>query len=101
MSNRRDFIVKFGLGASTLAVANAWAQPTALAETDTQATALGYKVDTAKVDATKFPKHSVAQKCNNCALYQGKATDAVAGCPLFPRKLVAGKGWCDAWAVKA
>ncbi len=100
MSNRREFIVKFGLAGGALTAVNAWAQPAALAEADAQATALGYKVDTTKVDAKKFPKHTVAQKCNNCALYQGKATDAVAACPLFPRKTVVGKGWCNAWAAK-
>ena len=38
---------------------------------------------------------------NYCALYQGKATDPAAACPLFAGKQVAGKGWCSAWAKKA
>ena len=101
MSNRREFIVQFGLASGALATSKAWAQPAALTETDAQATALGYKADTTKVDTKKFPKHSPEQKCNNCALYQGKATDASGGCPLFAGKSVAGKGWCSAWAKKA
>ena len=101
MSNRREFIVQVGLASGALAGANAWAQPAALAETDAQAIALSYKADTTKVDAKKFPKHTTEQKCNNCALYQGKATDSAGGCPLFAGKSVAAKGWCSAWAKKA
>ena len=101
MSNRREFMVQFGLAGSVLTAGNAWAQGAPLAETDAQATAMGYKADTTKVDAKKFPKHTVEQRCNNCALYQGKAADAAGGCPLFAGKSVAGKGWCNAWAKKA
>ena len=72
-----------------------------VAETDPQATALGYKADTTKVDKAKFPKHEAAQKCGNCQLYQGKAADAAGPCPLFAGKQVAANGWCSAWAKKA
>jgi hypothetical protein len=78
----------------------AQAQPARLDEKDPQAVALGYVHDTTKADKKKFPKHDNAQKCNNCALYQGKATDAWGGCPLFAGKQVAGAGWCSAWAKK-
>ena len=100
MSNRREFIVQFGLAGSVLTAGNTRAQGAPLAETDAQAAALGYKADTTKVDGKKFPKHTAEQRCNNCALYQGKAADAAAACPLFPAKQVAGKGWCSAWAKK-
>jgi hypothetical protein len=33
-------------------------------------------------------------------LYQGKASDAWGGCPLFAGKQVSGKGWCSAYAKK-
>ena len=69
-------------------------------EKDAQAVALAYVHDTTKVDKKKFAKHSNDQKCNNCALYQGKAADAWGGCPLFGTKQVAGPGWCSAWAKK-
>jgi hypothetical protein len=62
---------------------------------------LGYVADTAKADSKKFPKHTKDQKCNNCALFQGKATDAAGGCPLFGVKQVTAAGWCSAWAKKA
>ena len=70
-------------------------------EKNPQAAALGYVADTTKADGKKYPKHTTSQLCNNCALYQGKATDAAGGCPLFAGKQVAGKGWCSAWNKKA
>ena len=66
-----------------------------------QAVALGYKADTTKVDAKKFPKHAATQNCANCALFQGKAGDKAGGCPLFAGKTVTATGWCSAWAKKA
>ena len=101
MNNRREFVIQLSLGGSALVTGQAFAQAPMLAETDATAVALGYKADTTKVDAAKYPKHAAAQLCTNCVLYQGKATDAAAGCPLFAGKQVAGKGWCSAWAKKA
>lgn len=72
-----------------------------LSETDPQAVNLAYKADGTKTDKTKYPKYSQDQKCNNCALYQGKVSDKAAGCPLFAGKQVAGNGWCTAYAKKA
>ena len=69
-------------------------------EKDAQAAALGYVADAKRVDSKKFPKFAAGQLCSNCALYQGKAADKVAGCPLFGVKQVAGPGWCSAWAKK-
>ena len=70
-------------------------------EKDPQAAALGYVADAKRVDVKKYPKYAAGQLCSNCALYQGKATDKQAGCPLFGAKQVAGPGWCSAWAKKA
>ena len=70
-------------------------------EKDAQAVALGYVADAKRVDTKKFPKFVAGQNCTNCALYQGKASDKAAACPLFAGKLVAGPGWCSAWAKKA
>jgi hypothetical protein len=77
------------------------AQAAKVEENDPQAKALGYVHDSAKADQAKFPKHTVAQKCANCQLFQGKATDATGACPLFAGKLVASTGWCSAYAKKA
>jgi hypothetical protein len=102
--DRRRFLV---IGSSALAVAAAIAAPRARAqaakldEKDPQAAGLGYRHDTTKVDGAKFPNHSAQQQCSNCALYQGKASDALGGCPIFAGRQVAAKGWCSAWAKKA
>jgi hypothetical protein len=101
LSNRRVFIMQVVAGTSALAAAGAATAQARLEESDPQAVALGYKHDTAKVDKAKFPKHTPAEKCNNCQLYQGKATDPWGGCPLFGAKQVNGNGWCSAWAKKA
>jgi hypothetical protein len=100
-NTRRQFLIMSAAGAATLSL-NHLAQAQAMvAETDPQAQALGYKADTTKVDTKKYPKHASTQRCDNCALYQGKAGSAAGGCSLFAGKQVAGAGWCSAWAKKA
>ena len=67
---------------------------------DAQAKALGYILDTSKVDPKANPLHKPEQKCSNCLQYQGKAADAEAPCTIFANKLVVGAGWCKVWAKK-
>lgn len=98
-TTRRIFLMTLAAGGSLLATA-ARGQ-TKVDEKDPQATALGYVADATKTDTKKFPKYAAGQMCSNCALYQGKPSDAAGGCPLFGAKQVAGKGWCSAWAKKA
>ena len=101
---RRVFMLGLAGGGLVLGAGahlQARAQPKLLDEKDPQATALGYVAEAGKADVKKFPKYAAGQTCANCALYQGKASDAAAACPLFAGKLVAGKGWCSAWAKKA
>jgi len=98
-TSRRVFLLQVAACGSALTATAVHAQAK-LSEKDPQAVALGYLDDTSKVDKKKYPKHTKEQKCSNCALYQGKATDALGGCPLFGTKLVAGPGWCSAWAKK-
>jgi High potential iron-sulfur protein len=96
---RRVFLMTLAASGTALATR---AQAQALVdEKDPQAAALGYVADAKRVDAKKYPKYAAGQVCSNCALYQGKATDKAAGCPLFAGKQVAGPGWCSAWAKKA
>lgn len=99
MTNRRVFILQSVIGTSALASGVAMAAPMA-SETDATAKSLGYVADTTKADKAKYPKHTNEQHCGTCALYQGKAA-AQGGCPLFPGKDVANKGWCSAYAKKA
>ena len=98
-TNRRVFLMQVAAAGTLMAATSAQAQAK-LDEKDPQAVALGYVADTAKADGKKFPKHTKDQKCNNCALFQGKAADASGGCPLFGTKQVAAGGWCSAWAKK-
>jgi hypothetical protein len=100
-SNRRVFLMQVAASGTALVGLQAQAQATKVDEKDAQAVALGYVADTAKADKKKFPKHAVEQRCSNCALYQGKASDAAGGCPLFGTKVVTAAGWCSAWAKKA
>ncbi|MCY7307841.1 MAG: high-potential iron-sulfur protein [Rhodoferax sp.] len=95
---RRIFLMTLTAGGVAL-VSGAHAQAK-LDEKDPQAVALGYVAEASKADTKKFPKYAAGQNCANCALYQGKATDAAGGCPLFGTKQVAAKGWCSAWAKK-
>lgn len=96
---RRVFLMT--LAASGAALSTAAQAQAMLDEKDAQAIALGYVADAKRVDVKKFPKFVAGQNCTNCALYQGKASDKVGGCPLFGAKQVAGPGWCSAWAKKA
>ena len=96
---RRVFLMTLAASGAALTT---HAQAQALVdEKDAQAAALGYVADAKRVDVKKYPKFVAGQNCTNCALYQGKATDKAAGCPLFTGKQVAGAGWCNAWAKKA
>ena len=95
---RRVFLITLAASGAALAAS---AQAQALVdEKDAQAAALGYVADAKRVDVKKYPKFAAGQNCANCALYQGKATDKAAACPLFAAKQVAGAGWCSAWAKK-
>ncbi|WP_426147207.1 high-potential iron-sulfur protein [Polaromonas sp. DSR2-3-2] len=103
-SNRRTFVIQSVVGASVLAstrLVQAQAAAPLVLETEPQAVALGYKADATKADKAKFPKYAAGQNCANCALYQGKPTDAAGACPLFAGKQVGAKAWCSAWAKKA
>ena len=66
-------------------------------EADENAVALGYRHETAKVDAKKYAQHRPEQKCVNCQFWQGSPTDAWGGCAMFGRKQVAAGGWCMAY----
>jgi len=74
-------------------------------EDEALAQAMGYKLDASAVDTAKFPKRGgdagATQFCNNCALYAGEADAEFAPCSIFQNRLVAGKGWCNAWVAKA
>jgi len=100
---RRTILLQVaGAGIGLLALnSTAAAAGPKLEESDPVATGLGYREDSAKVDAKKFPKHAPTQTCAGCQLFQGGPKDALGGCPLFAGKQVAAGGWCSAWNKKA
>ena len=101
MTSRRRFIQIVPVaGAALLGARAASAQAAMVDEKDAQAAALGYVTDAGKADKAKYKTYAAGQLCSNCALYQGKPSDAAGGCPLFAGKQVAGKGWCSAYAKK-
>ncbi len=102
MISRRRFIKT--AGAATTAVTVGFGTTTISAEElprvnegDSMAKALNYVHDARTVDAAK---RFSDRYCNNCALYAGNADDEWAKCSIFPGKVVAGQGWCSAWAPK-
>ncbi len=93
---RRIFLCRIVTTGTALAAGMAHAQ-SKVDEADEQAVALGYRHDTTKVDAKKYPTHKADQKCNNCQFWQGAPSDAWAGCSMFGRKHIAAAGWCVAY----
>ncbi len=109
MMDRRGFL-KIGMkaGGGMLALSAIPIQLLAddkVTEDEALAQAMGYKLDASTVDTAKFPKRAgdagATQLCNNCALYAGEADAEFAPCSIFQNRLVAGKGWCNAWVAKA
>lgn len=70
-----------------------------LQETDAIAVSMGYKADTTKVDAKKYPNHKPAQTCGNCRFFQAEGAPK-GPCQIFAGKAVQAKGWCQVWAAK-
>lgn len=107
-SSRRRFLEIVVLGAAAVPVAATFAPSPAQAqaglphveESDATASALGYRHDTTKVDAAKFPNHKAEQVCANCNLGQAAQADGWMPCSIFPGKAVNPKGWCAAWVKK-
>lgn len=109
MMDRRGFL-KIGMqaGGGMLALSAIPVQLLAddqVTEDEALAQAMGYKLDASTVDTAKFPKRAgdagATQFCNNCALFAGEADAEFAPCSIFQNRLVAGKGWCNAWVAKA
>jgi hypothetical protein len=56
MTSRREFFINISLIGTAIAGGQVFAQAATLSESDPQATALGYKADTTKVDKRQEPK---------------------------------------------
>lgn len=107
--DRRNFLklgIKGGGGALALsAIPISLMASDEVAEDEPLAQAMGYVVDAASVDTTKFPKRAgeegAKQFCYNCALFAGEADAETAPCSIFQNRMVRGKGWCNAWVLKS
>ena len=95
--NRRVFMIQVAVSSTALCAGRAMAAPKKIEETDPKAASLGYKHDSAQVDAKRFPKHTPTEKCNNCMAWLGKPTDPWGECDLTPDKLVSNGGWCSSY----
>lgn len=98
---RRVFLIQAAGVAASLGVTSAARAQAAVAETDANAVALGYRTDATKVDKVKFAAYKAGQACGNCALFQAATGAAAGACPLFAGKQVSAKAWCSAYAKKA
>jgi High potential iron-sulfur protein len=103
----RRAIVKVGLLASVavplfeLTTRDARAAAlTPLDPADPLAKSLAFVTDATKVNPSANPTYKPAQKCGNCAQFQGKPTDASAACTIFAGHSVPAGGWCKVWAQK-
>jgi hypothetical protein len=106
--DRRGFL-KMGLkaGGSVLALSaipiHLQAQDK-VTEDEALAQAMGYVLVASDTDTAKFPKRAgeagATQFCDNCALFSGEVGEEFAPCSIFQNRLVAGKGWCNAWVAK-
>lgn len=107
MHSRRTFLHKLMISAGAPALLSGRAlgenppPPVNLEESDPVAMALGFKLDTTKVNARKYPRHADDQQCNGCTLYQGKPGEAIGPCLTVGRKLVPGAGWCTVFVKKS
>jgi hypothetical protein len=101
-NNRRVFILHAVVGASALAAAHTQAaeETEKVTEADPYARSMGFRLDTAQADKTKYPRHDVAQYCGECQLFSGAAGDAVGACSFYGGRLVPVKGWCRNFKVK-
>jgi len=100
-SSRRTFIIHSAVAGAALGCGRAaFAAPKKIEESEPKAASLGYKHDSAQVDAKRFPKHTAAEKCNNCMAWLGKPTDPWGECDLTADRLVSNGGWCSSY-VKA
>lgn len=101
MSSRRQFVLHLAplAGAALILPRIARAEELlALTETDPMAVALGFKLDTNKVQQTKYPMHTREQTCGNCLHFMKPGADP-ARCEIF-NKTVPKNGWCSAYVKR-
>jgi len=93
-------MMQVAAGGAALVSGYAMAAAKKIDEAEASAVALGFRMDTNKVDKAKFPKHKATENCGNCIAYLGKPTDEWSECDLLPDRRVPKAGWCSSY-VKA
>lgn len=71
-----------------------------LTDANPAAASLDYTEDTGTVDARKFPKHTLEQRCANCRFFQAASGVQYAPCRLYPGNAVNENGWCAGYAAR-
>ena len=102
--SRRIFMLRILPVGAALALQTASGTATAtpanaVKESDPYPKSMGYRLNTADVDKSKFPRHDVSQKCSGCQLYAADPGDATGQCSFFKRTVVA-NGWCRNYKPK-
>jgi len=95
-NNRRVFMLHTLVGASVVAIAPqayAGTETEAVKETDSYPKSMGFRLKTADVDQTKYPRHTLEQHCSQCQLFKGNAGEQTGNCSFFKR-VVPVNGWC-------
>jgi High potential iron-sulfur protein len=104
LHNRRVFMMRVAGVTTTLAAGHALAaDPVStekLTETDAYAKSMGFKLDTTKADAAKYPRHTNEQRCGVCQLFSGKEGEEWGPCSFFGGRLVNKGGWCRNFKVR-
>ena len=101
---RRDFIKCALVSAAVVpafgvAAARAASLPL-LDPTDPVAQSLGFVLDASKVTTSANPTFKPGQHCGVCTQYQGKPSEATAGCSIYAGHSVPVGGWCGAFAQR-
>lgn len=100
--SRRNLLAASGALIASTALPHTAQAADKVPEDDPTAVALGYRHDAGSVDTAKFPKRAgdagAKQFCDNCALYVDQG-DGWGTCSIFQGRLVAAKGWCNAWVA--
>ena len=102
---RRDFLkcaVASAVVIPALRAADARAAGLPLLDpSDPVAQSLGFVPDASRVAPSANSTFKPGQHCGVCMQYQGKSSDATAGCSIFAGHSVSSRAWCGAFAQRA
>jgi hypothetical protein len=97
-NTRRSFLYALGTGAIAIPLSTLTRRGTGFAD---ETPKLDLEDPTAKALEYVHESPDAEKLCVGCQLYTGEAGAEWGPCAIFPGKLVAAKGWCKSWVVKA